>query len=177
MALSERAMGALGWAFGAIQGAVYEGLSTADVWQALRNAAESQGLDTLGLNAVDVSQLRGYAAQMRQAADNLQNATPENSIDASMIGYAPWSMSQDTLNVTPEYWARVEMTVADEQGNTSTGWTTMTGINSLNMTAGQLQGIIEGNAAAAALSQGTGTTPKGTLISTGRVELIVAPQA
>lgn len=177
MALTDRAASALGWAFGAIQGATYQGLSTSDIWQALRDAAESQGLSTVGLNAADVSSLRGYAAQIRNAADQLSNADPSQGLEANMVGYAPWSMDQNTLNTAPEYWARVEMTVADEQGNQSTGWVTMTGITSLNMTAGDLQSMIQANAEAAAISEGTGTTPRGSLISTGRVELLVAPQA
>lgn len=177
MALTDRAAAALGWAFGAIQGATYQGLGTADIWQALRDAAESQGLSTVGLSAADVSSLRGYAGQIRNAADQLSQADPSLGLEPSMVGYAPWSMDQNQLNVAPEYWARVEMTVADEQGNQSTGWVTMTGITSLNMTAGDLQAMIQANAEAAAISEGTGTTPRGSLISTGRVELLVAPQA
>jgi|SRR5215469_7670415 len=177
MALTDRAASALGWAFGSIMGATYQGLSTSELWQSLRDAAESQGLSTLGLSASDVSSLRGYAAQIRDSAENLANADPNASLDSSMIGVAPWSMDLNTLNVAPEYWARVEMTVADEQGNLTTGFMTMTGLNSVNMTAGDLNTIVQANAEAAALSQGTGNTPRGTLISTGRVELLVAPQA
>ena len=177
MALTSRAMSALGWAFGAIQGAAYQGMTTADLWQNLRDAAEAQGLETVGLSAADVSSLRGYAGQIKAAADALASADPALGLESKMVGYAPWSMDQSTLNVAPEYWARVEMTVADEQGNQSTGWATMTGITSLDMTAGELQQMIQANAEAAALSEGTGTTPRGTLIATGRVELLVAPQA
>lgn len=177
MPLSERAQSALGWAFGSILGAAYEGLSTADLWQSLRDAAESQGFSTVGLSGADVSQLRGYASQIVRAADSLAAADAAAGIDSSMIGYAPWSMDLNTLAVAPEYWARVEMTTADEQGNLTTGWVTMTGINSLNMTVQDLNTIIQGNAEAAAISEGTGNTPRGTLISTGRVELLVAPRA
>lgn len=177
MALTERAQSALGWAFGAIQGAAYQGLSTAEVWQSLRDAAESQGLSTVGLSAADVSSLRGYAGQIKSAADALSAAEPSAGLESGMVGYAPWSMSLNTLAVAPEYWARVEMTVADEQGNLSTGWMTMTGITSLDMTAGDLNAMLQANAEAAAVSEGTGTTPRGSLVSTGRVELLVAPQA
>jgi hypothetical protein len=177
VALTDRAAAALGWAFGAIQGATYEGLNTTDIWQRLRDAAESQGLSTVGLSAADVSSLRGYAGQMKAASDALGAADPSLGIESSMVGVAPWSMSQATLNAAPEWWARVEMTVADEQGNMTTGWVTMTGITSLNMTAGDLNQMIQANAEAAAVQEGAGTTPRGTLISTGRVELLVAPQA
>lgn len=177
MALSDRAMGNLGWAFGSILGATYDGLGTADIWQGLKDAAEAQGLSSVGLSAADVSQLRGAASAIVQASDNLAAADPSLGLTADMIGIAPWSMGLDTLNTSPEYWARVEMTVADEQGNLSTGWTTMTGITSVNMTVGDLNALIQGNAEAAAMSQGPGGTPRGTLVSTGRVELLVAPQA
>jgi hypothetical protein len=177
MALTDRAASALGWAFGAIQSAAYQGLTTTQVWESLRDAAEAHGLPTLGLSAADVSSLRGYAGQIRQASESLAAADPGLGLDASMVGVAPWSMGSSTLAVAPEYWARVEMTVADEQGNLSTGWTTMTGITSLNMTAGELNAMIQANAEAAAIAEGTGKTPRGSLVSTGRIELLVAPQA
>lgn len=177
MALSDRAMANLGWAFGAIQGAAYQGLTTSQLWDSLRNAAESQGLSTVGLSASDVSQLRGYAGQIADASRQLADGDPGLGITSGMVGYAPWSMDLNTLAVAPEYWARVEMTVADENGNLSTGWATMTGITSVNMTVGDLNTLIQANAEAAAISEGQGKTPRGTLVATGRVELLVAPQA
>lgn len=177
MALSDKAMSNLGWAFGSILSGAYNHSSTSDIWSALQDAAASQGLETVGLSATDVSQLRSYASQMVDAAGQLAAADPAAGLDASMIGYAPWSMDVNTLAVAPEYWARVEMTTADEQGAQTTGWFTMTGINSLDMTAGDLNSLIQLNAEAAATGEGPGTTPRGSLISTGRVELIVAPQA
>jgi hypothetical protein len=177
MALSERAQSALGWAFGSILGAAYEGLGTSDIWNSLKDAAQSQGLETVGLSATDVSQLRSYASQIVQASDNLASADPALGLENNMIGYAPWSMDANTLALAPEYWARVEMTVADEQGNMSTGWFTMTGINSLDMTAGDLNQLVQLNAEAAATGEGASGTPRGSLVSTGRVELVVAPQA
>lgn len=177
MALSDRAMSNLGWAFGSILGATYDGATTSEIWQSLRDAAQAQGLESVGLSASDVSQLRGAAGAIVAAAGNLASADPSLGLTSDMIGIAPWSMGQDTLNTSPEYWARVEMTVADENGVLTTGWTTMTGINSVNMTAGDLNTLIQANAEAAAMSQGPGGTPRGTLVSTGRVELLVAPQA
>lgn len=177
MPLTDRAAAALGWAFGAILGSAYAGETTADVWDRLRSASEAAGFETLGLSASDVSSLRGYAGGIVRAADSLASAGPGDAITADMIGVTPWSMGLGTLAVAPEYWARVEMTVADEQGNESTGWFTMTGINSLNMTTGDLDQLVQLNAEAAAISEGTGTTPRGSLVSTGRVELLVAPQA
>lgn len=177
MALSERAMSNLGWAFGSILGATYEGASTADIWDALKAGAEAQGLETVGLSASDVSQLRGFAGGITRAADNLANADPNLGITNDMIGTAPWSMDANSLALAPEYHARVEMTVADDAGNLSTGWYTLTGINSVNMTAADLNSLIQVNAEAAAAGEGAGGTPRGTLVSTGRVELLVAPQA
>lgn len=177
MALSDRAMGNLGWAFGAIQASAYAGESTAEVWARLNAAAEAQGLTSVGLSAADVSQLRGYAGQIADAARQLEAADPGLGLTSGMVGLAPWSMGLNQLEVAPEYWARVEMTVADEAGNQSTGWITMTGINSLNMTAGDLNTLIQANAEAAAISEGTGTTPRGSLVAVGRVELLVAPAA
>jgi hypothetical protein len=177
VALSERLSNIGAWAFGAIQASAYEGATTADVWAGLRDAAAAAGLESPGLSAADVSVLRGYAGQIADATRQLAEADPALGLESSMVGVAPWSMDQNTLNVAPEYWARVEMTVADEAGVQSTGWVTMTGINSLNMTAGDLNAMIQANAEAAAVSEGTGTTPRGSLVSTGRVELLVAPQA
>jgi len=177
MALSDRAMNALGWAYGSILGGAYNGATTSEIWDSLRAAAEAQGLDTVGLSAVDVSQLRSYASQVVSASNSLASADPSQVIDSSMIGYQPWSMDLNTLANAPEYWARVEMTTSDEQGNLQTGWITLTGINSLNMTVGDLNTIIQGNAIAAAATAPDGSSYGGDFVSTGRVELIVAPQA
>lgn len=177
MALSEGAQGAVSWAFGAIQASVYAGESTAEVWSRLNDAAQARGLDKPPLSIFDVNELRHQAGEVASAAGALADATPDQSIDSTMIGFAPWSMDLNTLAAAPEYHARVEMTVADEQGNRSTGWITMTGINSLDMTVGDLNAIIQANAEAAAIAEGTGKTPRGSLVSTGRVELLVAPQA
>jgi hypothetical protein len=170
-------MSNIGWAFGAIQASAYAGESTQEVWQRLNDAAEAQGLPGVPLSVPDVSILRGFAGQVANAAGNLAAADPELGITSDMVGNMPWSMSLNTLQAAPEYWARVQMTVADEAGNLSDGWMTMTGITSINMTAGQLNQLIQQNAEAAAISEGSGNTPRGALVSTGRVELIVAPGA
>src|SRR5579872_1926969 len=154
MALSDRAASAPAWAFGAILGAAYEGATTADVFSSLRDAATAAGLESPGLNAIDVGQLRGLAGGIVRASAALASADFSQRIDSSMIGQMPWSMDPSTLAVAPEYWARVEMTTVDEQGNQQTGFMTMTGINSLNMTVGDLNTIIQGNAVAAALQTG-----------------------
>jgi hypothetical protein len=176
MDLTASAYDQLGWAFGAIQAGTYAGENTTQIWERLRSGAAAAGLETVGLSATDVSQLRGWAGAIAQASDNLGNADPNASLDSSMIAYAPWSMGPDTLALAPEYWARVQMTTQDEQGNITTGWTTMTGINSLDMTAESFNQMVQLNAEAAALAEGGTGTPKGQLLSTGRVELLVAPQ-
>ena len=175
--LSDRALAALGWAYGAIQGATYQGLGTADIWQSLRDAAESQGFSSVGLSGADVSVLRGYAGGMKRASDTFGAADAGQPLTADMIGVQPWALPGASFNAAPEWWARVEMTVADEQGNLSTGWATMTGLDLRGLSVGDITRILQANAEAAALQQGEGTTPRGTLISTGRVELFPAPSA
>lgn len=94
---------------GAIQAAAGNHLSTADVWQAIRDSAAAQGLETLGVSATDVSRARGIYGGMIRAADTLASAERDAPIDSSMIGQAPWSPPLDVQAAAPEWLATFKL--------------------------------------------------------------------
>lgn len=94
---------------GAIQAAAANHLSTADVWQAIRDSADAQGFETVGVSATDVSRARGIYGRMVRAADTLANADLDSAIDGSMIGQAPWSPPLDVQAAAPEWMATFKL--------------------------------------------------------------------
>jgi cytosine/adenosine deaminase-related metal-dependent hydrolase len=60
--------------------------STSDLWQAVRDAAASQGFELTGVNAVDMGQLRAFAVANRNAAEAFNSAVAGTSLDAGMMG-------------------------------------------------------------------------------------------
>lgn len=85
--LSKRALGF----YGAVEAAVQQRQSTAELWDSLRAAAESFGLESPGLSLQDVNQLRSMAAGVRNSGEAFGHAQGSYGIDASMIASAPWS--------------------------------------------------------------------------------------
>lgn len=60
--------------------------TTAALWQRVQDAAASQGYDISGASALDLGQLRSWAASNVYAQEALAKAGASTSLDASMIG-------------------------------------------------------------------------------------------
>jgi hypothetical protein len=115
--------------FGTIQQAASQGLNTADVWGAIRDAAYNIAQHTLGItsplppteseitgaasdllsgiSATMVSQARGAAGQLNSAHDNLLAQDPNEQIEADSIGRPPWSQTSNVAGISEQYRLRV----------------------------------------------------------------------
>lgn len=116
--------------FGAIQTAVSEGATTAEVWETVRGAANDIASGTLGLtlgrdptseeiaqgangilrgmNAIDMNYARSAAAQLVNAHRNLLNSDAEAQITNDQIGQPPWSTTANSSAVRTQYRIRVQ---------------------------------------------------------------------
>lgn len=112
--------------FGSVQASTFAGLSTADVWQEIRDAADAQGVDLSGVSAADVSQLRGIANAARSAMNAFQRADPNAGIVGDMIYSAPWTATPTGGEVLPAYRVRYQLVVTAASGEEQVLWQSYT---------------------------------------------------
>lgn len=122
--------------FGSIQASAFAEMSTAEVWDELRDAASRSGFDLAGINAADVSQLRGIANEARNAMQAFSQASPGDAITGSMIFDAPWRAESTGGELLPSFRVRYALQVVDPQGNETLLWQ--------SFTTTQLPGTVEG---------------------------------
>lgn len=155
----------------------YKGLSTADMWTAIRNTQQQYGLSTPGASAPDVSVIRGYANRLVAASQALANAAPTDTLLPSMMGVAPYTLSDPgQLAASPTYMVRFANTVQANDGTVSTVWQTSVFTSTdMPQTVGELQARIDFNAGelAANASGESSNTPKGTSLGTSGLEITV----
>ena len=122
--LNIRQQRALGTYWGVIQAAAAQHMTTADLWAAIRGAAEQAGLASPGVNASDISVLRGYAGAMVRAADALAASEPGLGLTSSMIATAPWARPLAEQNLSPMFQATYKITGLSPTGAPVEGWLT-----------------------------------------------------
>lgn len=94
--------------WGSIQASVSDRATTSEIWGAIRDAQTALGDGAPSVSVGGVNELRGYAAQIRNAGERYENARPEEPLDARMIAPAPWGRSQAEQNAVPMYQIRFE---------------------------------------------------------------------
>lgn len=109
-------------AFGAIQSAVNNRAGMGEIIAAIRGAYEAMPGPTPTINPVDVSQLRSYAAGIRNATAAFAAANPEWSLDSSMIAQTPWGRDLAAQAAAPDWQVRFLADVTDELGNSTQLW-------------------------------------------------------
>lgn len=109
--------------YGTARGAVAARLNTQDFYQALRDAAGSFGLDSLGLSFSDVTQLRSAAARQRNAQEAFTRSPASNAIDASMIGTPPYARSLEAQAALPIYSVGITLHTVSDEGEVSSRYT------------------------------------------------------
>lgn len=110
----------LGWAWGAIQRAVGSRAGTADIWQAVRDAAAATG-SAIPSNAFQVvNQLRGKAVQLRNAGQSFQQAGPETLLSPGLAPVGISARPTGDRNLLPQYKATFDVSFTDPEGNLST---------------------------------------------------------
>lgn len=107
-----------------IEYAAAAGLTTADLWGIIGDAAAELGLATPGVSAIDVSRLRGVAGGIQNAARILDATPDERALESRMFAQAPWSRPLAQQNAAPEYHVRYQHTVINSAGEEETIWHT-----------------------------------------------------
>jgi hypothetical protein len=161
--------------FGSIMASAYAGDSTAGMWTSIRQTQAQYGLSRPGATAPDVSVIRGYANRIVAGARNLNNADDGDVITADMMAVAPYtSRNLNSISTNPIYQVRYQNTVQADDGTITTVWNTsvFTGTD-FPGTVGALRDAISNDAAelAAQGSDASTTTPRGTSVSTGQLEI------
>jgi hypothetical protein len=136
-----------------VQAAATDHLNTADLWSAIRDAAEEAGLASPGVSAATISSLRGIYGRMTTAAENLARANPEDPVTGAMIGQAPWSPDLEVQAATPAYLATFRLATVSEDGAESSRWVTTRIVGGIG-TVGDLNAMIGADAAGAAAGYG-----------------------
>lgn len=106
-----------------IEYAASAGLTTADMWGIIRDAAEELGLASPGVSAAGVSTLRGLAGGIQRAAQVLEASPGDRALTAQQFAQAPWSRPLAEQNAFPEYHVRYQHTVIID-GEETTVWRT-----------------------------------------------------
>lgn len=110
----------------AARGAVAQRASTADFYQALRDAGTQFGDNAGALSFTDVNTLRSAAVQERNAAERFARAPEHYPVDASMISRAPYGRELAAQAALPIYQVGINLTTADrDTGEQITRYTTV----------------------------------------------------
>lgn len=160
-----------------ILASAYQGLSTADMWAAIRNQQQEYGLPTPQASAPDVSVLRGYANRIVNAGRDLAAAADSDSITPGMTGLAPYTASDLAgIAAAPTYHVRYLNTVQKADGTVTTQWgTSVFTSTDMPSTVGELRAAIDlhGAETVAQAAQQTGGESGGTSLGTGQLEITV----
>lgn len=113
------------FAWGAIEQATANRATTAEVYQAIRDAAEAQGIPSPSIPLRAVNELRAYAAAIRNASTALSRADVSTAMLSDYIAQAPWSRDLAAQNASPELQVRFQQSFVDETGNAFTHWRTL----------------------------------------------------
>lgn len=137
------------------RGAVGARLSTADFYQALRDAAVTFPGNASIPNFTTVNQLRSAAVSVRNAQEAFQRSPDSNAIDASMIGRVPYGRSLDAQAALPIYHVGINLTTADmDTGEATTNYRMVQFTGSLPATKDELLRAIGQDAEALADTYG-----------------------
>lgn len=128
--------------FGAIQHAVNGHETTEEVWNAVREQAEATGLDSPGINAAQVSKMRGEARALRTANTNLGNADPQWGLSASMIGRDPLGRPESERGALGQWAVRFNHQTVRE-GEVRNDWRTVMFRGALPPTVGDLYADVD----------------------------------
>lgn len=107
--------------FNSLLGAVQEGGTTAQLWDAYKNAVATAGGELGGVSIQDMNYVSGYARAINNAQESLGAAQATDALDSSMWAWAPWSAGQSDAWLTDRYQWRYEAQV-EREGETQTIW-------------------------------------------------------
>lgn len=152
--LSDQARKAMTY-WGEIQAAASEGMTTADLWSLIQDAAEEMGLESPGVTIRGVSELRGLAGRIIASGRTFATAGPEISLSGRDWAEAPWSRPLAEQNALGIWQVRFQHTTLGPDGP-ETQWRTSVFTGSVPGTVGELRSALEEDAQAMATKYGVG---------------------
>lgn len=127
-----------------IEYAARNGLNTADLWGAIRDAADELGLATPGVTVQGVSQLRGMAVGIQRRESDFERLADGRVVTGRMFGVAPWSRSNQEQRALPKFQVRFQHTFLQE-GEEVTEWRSSIFEGKLPRTAGEIRSLVDGD--------------------------------
>jgi len=137
--------------WGVVQAAVRQRAPTAEVWRAIRERATEAGWELPRGMFGEVNRMRSLAASLRNSAEQLARARPEDAITGSMVGRLPYARPPESQAALPAWHVRLETRVI-RAGIETSEWLTLQYQGELPATVGELQA--QSAAMAAALVEG-----------------------
>lgn len=110
--------------YGAVEAAARAGKGTAEIWQAIRSAAEASGLESPGVNAAQVSRLRGQAGAVLRSEREFAKSEGSYRIEGTQVGLAPWARPWAQREAVAMYQVRFQHTTMGPDGP-ETSWRTV----------------------------------------------------
>lgn len=120
-------------------------MTTADLWNAIRDEAERLGLASPGVPLQGVNELRGIATRIQASSDRLNAARDEQRITRLMRAEAPWRRTYRAQRANPMFSVRFAHTFTSN-GEQFTEWRTSVFQGRAPATVGQLRQLIENDA-------------------------------
>jgi len=132
--------------WGVIQQAVADRASTADIWQAIRDAQAAEPGGGGPVSVQGVNEVRSAAAQIRNSADYLgaardveQTSGLPQTITSQMMTTVPWSRDPQVLSTLADYQVRFQTLFTTPAGEEASQWVTARyGAGQLPVTVGEL---------------------------------------
>jgi hypothetical protein len=140
--------------WGAIQGSVRARATTAEVWGAIRDFGEANGLAYPPDMFRQVNRLRSTAAGLRIASEHLGSALNSDALTGSMVAPTIYARPATSRDVLSKYHVRVGYE-AIRGGQVEQSYVTLEYTGALPSTVGQLRDDAEGTAEGLVLASGT----------------------
>lgn len=131
--------------WGVIESAVSRGATTAELWSDIRSAATEWGLESPGVSAIGVSQLRGMAGQIRARGQEFAQLPDGRRVYSTLWADAPWQRTSAERRLDPRWAVRFQHTYT-QGGDTLTEWRTVMQYGRPPRTAGEIRASVEGEA-------------------------------
>ena len=152
--LPESAKAALPY-WGVIEHAATQGYTTQQLWAAIRETAESFGLERPGVGVVGVSQLRAVAGQIQARSAQIAELADGRRLYSTLWSDAPWQRSQGERSANPMYAVRFQHQFTRD-GEPVSEWRTVMQYGRPPATVGELRATTEAEAVNMARDYGYG---------------------
>lgn len=125
--------------FNTIMGAIEQGATVQQLWQAVQQASELANTNLAGASIFDMNYVAGAARSILSGEANLAAAESNYALDSSMWGWAPWASGQADSWLQDRYQVRYQATMTGPGGEQVPVWGVTDWEGSLEgLTKGQL---------------------------------------